>query len=77
MNSMHASYSLFASPNYWCQILVLFQLVCGAVFLKVGGTASLWALERIRGAVAASSKIGAVSSESIKLLIITITYKEK
>ena len=28
------------------------------VFLKVGGTAPLWAMERIRGAVATSSKIG-------------------
>ena len=28
-----------------------------AVFLKVGGTAPLWALERIRGSVAASGKI--------------------
>ena len=28
------------------------------VFLKVGGTAPLWALGRIRGAVASSSKMG-------------------
>ena len=35
---------------------VLIALPCsGAVFLKVGGSAPLWALERIRGAVATSS----------------------